>query len=92
MRGWFRSLGVGTKRNNRPLPKRLLLALSGPRPQHGGTSAVWLNADLYPPSNPYGRQSQFSVVAGPRFGPIFGLLARSGTAFGIGGFEPPQPT
>jgi hypothetical protein len=23
----------------------LLLALSGPRPQHGGTSAIWLNAD-----------------------------------------------
>ena len=30
MRGWFRSLGVGTKRNNRPLPGRLILALSGP--------------------------------------------------------------
>jgi hypothetical protein len=29
MRGWFHSLGVGTKRNNRPLPKRLLLAPSG---------------------------------------------------------------
>ena len=29
MHGWFRSLGVGTKRNNRPLPKRLLLALNG---------------------------------------------------------------
>ena len=31
---------------------------------------------------------QTTLVAGPRFGPIFGLLARSGTAFGIGGFEP----
>jgi hypothetical protein len=29
MRGWFRSLGVGTTRNNRPLPRGLLLALSG---------------------------------------------------------------
>jgi hypothetical protein len=30
-----------------------------------GIFRVELNADLYPPSNPYGRQSQFSVVAGP---------------------------
>ena len=48
MRGWFRSLGVGTKRNNRPLPKRLLLALSGPRPQHGGTSDIWLMRTCVP--------------------------------------------
>jgi len=51
MRGWFRSLGVGTKRNNRPLPKRLLLALSGPRLQHGGMSAIWVNADLFTPTS-----------------------------------------
>ena len=33
-----------------------------------------------------GRQSQFSVVAGPGFGPIFGS-ARNGSVFGIGGLE-----
>jgi hypothetical protein len=65
MRGWFRSLGVGTKRNNRPLPKRLLLALSGPRPQHGGTSAVWLNADLYPPQTLMGGRANSRWLQAP---------------------------
>jgi hypothetical protein len=35
---------------------------------------------------------QTTLVAGPGFGPIFGLLARIGVVFGIGGFGPPQPT
>ena len=34
------------------------------------------------------RQGQFSVVAGPRFGPIFGRFARNGPVFGIGGCGP----
>ena len=33
---------------------------------------------------------QTTLVAGPGFGPIFGV-ARSGSVFGIGGFESPQP-
>ena len=45
-----------------------------------------------PWSNRYRRQSQFSVVAGPLFGPISGSLESSGAVFGIGGFEPPQPS
>ena len=32
------------------------------------------------------------AVASPGFGPIFGFLAGNGPVFGIGGFEPPQPT
>jgi hypothetical protein len=39
-------------------------------------------------SDCYGRQSQFSVVAGPGFGPILGLFAHIGSVFGIGGFGP----
>src|SRR6476661_2787343 len=34
---------------------------------------------------------QTTPVASPGFGPIFGLLARIGISFGIGGFESPQP-
>jgi hypothetical protein len=34
---------------------------------------------------------QTTLVASPRFGPIFGLLARNEIVFGIGAFEPPQP-
>jgi hypothetical protein len=63
---------------------------AGTEPNSAGGS----NADIGPInrcSNRYGWQSQFSVVAGPGFGPIFGLLAGIGNAFGIGGFEPPQP-
>src|SRR3989337_3120867 len=48
------------------------------------TSAIAPNVDLStrcPWSNRNGRQSQFSVVAGPGFGPIFGILVRSGIVF-----------
>ena len=41
-----------------------------------------------PISDTHGWQGEFSVVAGPGFGPIFGILVRSGIVFGIGGFEP----
>ena len=34
---------------------------------------------------------QTTLVAGPGFGPIFAIVARNGAAFGIGGFESPQP-
>ena len=33
-------------------------------------------------------QLQIKAVASPGFGPIFGILLRSGIVFGIGGFEP----
>jgi hypothetical protein len=37
----------------------------------------------------FGGEDVIQFGAWARFGPIFGLLTRSGTAFGIGGFEPP---